>query len=89
MSKVKLSMKIGTMLKATKPKSVKSLQKFLIRDLRDYDFEARGPYKCGVSSQWPKEVVAWCMDWLNVSGLDASFTGAEHGGYDISVTKKK
>lgn len=89
MSKVKLSMKIGTALKATKPKSVKSLQKFLIRDLRDYDFEARGPYKCGVSSQWPKEVVMWCMDWLNVSGLVAAAAVADHGGYDITVTKKK
>ncbi len=87
MSKIKLSLSTtGSALKATKPKSVKSLQKFLLRELKSHDFEH--PLTCGVSRAYPKEVVAWCVDWMNTSIVKASYHLAEHG-WDILVTVEK
>lgn len=80
-SKLKLKTQVGTQLKATKPKSVKSLQKALLRDIKRHDFTQS--YECGVANVYPREVVAWCVDWLNSSGtLQASyhpFEGANLG----------
>jgi len=85
MSQVKLNYSVGTMLKATKPGSVKSLSKFLQRGIKHHDVATAVPFKGGIAAgKYPKEVVAWCVEWLKANGLDASFTTSELA-YDITV----
>ncbi len=82
----------GTQLKATKPKSVKALQKYLVKDTRKYDFVAK-PYECGISSIYPEPVVAWCVDWINAQGFTASYRPFDapnaDKGWNIMITKEE
>lgn len=73
--KINWTFDADTGLRNSKPGSVEDLQKHLKREGKGFNWStlAEHPFKLGVAKNFPREVVAWCTEWLRGKGLEARF----------------
>jgi hypothetical protein len=80
----------GSVLDSQQPLTHQSLQKFIKRGINEHDFQ-KNPYTVGCCTLYSKEVIEWCVRWINRYSNDllkASYEINNDRAYIITIVLK-